>query len=108
FLAGQLLGTATYVEAAATGWLAGVNAARWACRREPALIPRETMFGSLIHRLTETDPADYQPESVNFGMLPTEREDAGLAKEERRQLQVQKSAAALAELLTEQISETGG
>jgi len=108
FLAGQLLGTASYVEAAATGWLAGVNAARWACRREPALIPRETMFGSLVHRLTESNPADYQPEPVNFGMLPAEREEAGLSKEERRQLQVQKSEVALAEFLAEQISETGG
>jgi len=108
FLAGQLLGTASYVEAAATGWLAGVNAARWACRREPVLIPRETMFGSLIHRLTESDVSSYCPEPVTFGMLPTERGEAGLAKEERRQAQVQKSQALLAKLLTEQISETRG
>ncbi len=108
FLAGQLLGTASYAEAAATGWVAGVNAARWACRQEPVLIPGETMFGSLIHRLTETDPDRYSPEPVTFGMLPTERGDAGLAKEERRQAQVQKSQALLAKLLTEQISGTRG
>ncbi len=108
FLAGQLLGTANYVEAAATGWLAGVNAARWACRRKPALIPWETMFGSLIHRLTESDVSSYCPEPVNFGMLPTEREDVDLSKEKRRQLQMQKSEALLAELLAEQMSETGG
>ncbi len=107
FLAGQLLGTANYTEAAATGWLAGVNAARWACRREPALIPGETMFGSLIRRLTESDVSSYCPEPVNFGMLPTERGDAGLSKEKRRQLQVQKSEAVLAEFLAEQMSETG-
>jgi len=98
FLAGQLLGTATYVEAAATGWLAGVNAARWACRKEPALIPWETMFGSLIHRLTETDPVGYQPAPVNFGMLPTGREDASLSKEERRQQQIQRSGAVVKQL----------
>ena len=108
FLAGQLLGTASYVEAAASGWLAGVNAARWTCRRKPALIPGETMFGSLIHRLTESDVSSYCPEPVNFGMLPTGRGDAGLSKEERRQLQVHKSEAVLAELLAEQVSETGG
>ena len=108
FLAGQLLGTAGYVEAAATGWLAGVNAARWACRREPALIPRETMFGSLIHRLTESDVSSYCPEPVNFGMVPTERGEAGLSKEERRQVQVQKSEVALAEFVAEQIPDVGG
>jgi len=108
FLAGQLLGTASYMEAAATGWLAGVNAARWACRQEPALIPRETMLGSLIHRLTESDPAGYQPESVNFGMLPMARGDASISKEERRQVQVEKSQALLAESLAEQTPGTGG
>ncbi len=108
FLAGQLLGTASYVEAVATGWLAGVNAARWACHREPALIPGETMFGSLIHRLTESDASSYCPEPVNFGMLPMARGDDSIPKEERRQAQVQKSQALLAELLAEQMSETGG
>ena len=105
FLAGQLLGTANYVEAVATGWLAGVNAARWVRRQKPVIVPRETMFGSLLHRLTETYPDRYGPEPVNFGMLPTARGDAGLSKEERRQLQVQKSEVALAELLAEQLSE---
>ncbi len=105
FLAGQLLGTANYTEAAATGWLAGVNAVRWACRREPALIPGETMFGSLVHRLTESDVSNYCPEPVNFGMLPTEREDASLSKEERRQLQVQKSEVVLAEFFAGQMAE---
>jgi len=108
FLAGQLLGTANYVEAATTGWLAGVNAARWTCRREPTLIPRETMLGALMRRLTESDVSSYCPEPVNFGMLSTGRENTGLSKEERRQAQVQKSEVALAELLAEQISETGG
>jgi methylenetetrahydrofolate--tRNA-(uracil-5-)-methyltransferase len=107
FLAGQLLGTANYVEAAATGWLAGVNAVRWACRRKPALIPRQTMFGALVHRLTESDSAGYQPVPVDFGMLPVLPEDANLPKEERRQLQVGRSEAALADFVAEQIPEVG-
>jgi len=108
FLAGQLLGIANYVEAVASGWLAGVNAARWACRRKPALIPRQTMFGSLVHRLTETDPAGYQPVPVDFGMLPTETGDAGLAKEERRQLQVEGAQALVAEFAAQQLAEASG
>jgi len=102
FLAGQLIGTANYLEAAATGWLAGVNATRWACRQEPALIPPDTMLGSLIRRLTQSEVSSYCPEPVNFGMLPTARGDAGLSKEERRQLQIQKSEAALAEFIAGQ------
>ncbi len=69
------------------------------------LIPRETMFGSLIYRLTEADGGSYTPEPVNFGMLPVQRGDDSISREERRELQVQKSEAVLAKLLAEQMSQ---
>jgi len=70
FLAGQLSGVEGYVESAAMGVLAGVNAARLAKGLEPAVPPPETAHGALIHHLTGTDPKHFQPSNVNFGLFP--------------------------------------
>jgi len=105
FLAGQLIGTADYVEAAATGWLAGVNAARWAQSETPLLFPPETMLAALMHRLTQSNPDTFAPQSVNFGMLLPVPGDRNLPKDERREAQVARSQAALTEFVTEQMPE---
>jgi len=102
FLAGQLLGTANYVEAAATGWLAGVNATRWAQRRKPALLPRATMLGSLVHRLTATAADDFASEPVNFSLLPVTSRDIDLPRDERRQMQIKRSEGAIAEFVAQE------
>jgi methylenetetrahydrofolate--tRNA-(uracil-5-)-methyltransferase len=55
---------------AATGWLAGVNAAR-VLQEEPVLaLPRETMLGALCHYVTHADVNDFQPMKANFGLMP--------------------------------------
>ncbi|NOR24305.1 MAG: methylenetetrahydrofolate--tRNA-(uracil(54)-C(5))-methyltransferase (FADH(2)-oxidizing) TrmFO [Desulforhopalus sp.] len=69
-LAGQLSGVEGYVESAAMGLLAGINAARLAKDLEPVVPPRETALGSLINHLTESDPARFQPSNINFGLFP--------------------------------------
>ena len=99
FLAGGLIGTADYVEAAATGWLAGVNAARWAQGQQPVLFPRETMLAALMNHLTGSNADTFAPQPVNFGMMPVVAEDADLPKEERRRAQVDRSRAALDEFV---------
>jgi methylenetetrahydrofolate--tRNA-(uracil-5-)-methyltransferase len=70
FVAGQLSGVEGYVESTAMGWLAGVNAARWA-RGETLLVPPSaTAIGSLVRYITEASPDGFQPMNVNFGLLP--------------------------------------
>ena len=69
-LAGQLTGVEGYVESAAMGLLAGINAARLAQGLTPVVPPRETALGSLIFHLTESTPHRFQPSNVNFGLFP--------------------------------------
>ncbi len=70
YLAGQIAGVEGYVESAALGFIAGVNAARAAHGQVPALPPRETAHGSLISHLMEADPKHFQPMNVNYGLFP--------------------------------------
>jgi methylenetetrahydrofolate--tRNA-(uracil-5-)-methyltransferase len=70
FFAGQITGAEGYVGSTATGWIAGVNAARQ-MRNEPALtFPTETMLGALCDYVSRADPENYQPMKANFGLLP--------------------------------------
>jgi methylenetetrahydrofolate--tRNA-(uracil-5-)-methyltransferase len=70
FLAGQLSGVEGYVESAAMGLLAGINAALIMQGRAPVVPPPETAHGALIHHLTASDPRHFQPSNVTFGLFP--------------------------------------
>lgn len=70
FFAGQIVGVEGYVGNAATGWLAGVNAARHLAGESALTLPRETMSGALCHYVTHADPQGFQPMKANFGILP--------------------------------------
>ncbi len=70
-LAGQLSGVEGYVESAAMGLLAGINAARIATGRSPAVPPAETALGALICHLTQSEPKRFQPSNINFGLFPS-------------------------------------
>ncbi|MGA9756518.1 MAG: methylenetetrahydrofolate--tRNA-(uracil(54)-C(5))-methyltransferase (FADH(2)-oxidizing) TrmFO [Desulfobaccales bacterium] len=69
FLAGQISGVEGYVESAAMGLLAGINAARQATSRPLITPPRETALGALIGHLTNTATKNFQPMNVNFGLF---------------------------------------
>ena len=70
FFAGQMTGVEGYVESAASGLIAGLNAVRRAADREPLVFPRETAHGALAHYITSCDPTNFQPMNINFGLLP--------------------------------------
>jgi len=71
FFAGQMTGVEGYVESAASGLVAGVNAARMAMGKEPLVFPEETCHGALAHYITTSEAKHFQPMNVNFGILPT-------------------------------------
>lgn len=68
--AGQISGVEGYVEAIATGFMAGVHAAALAEGREPRPLPPSTALGSLCRYITGADPARYQPANITFDLLP--------------------------------------
>jgi methylenetetrahydrofolate--tRNA-(uracil-5-)-methyltransferase len=68
--AGQISGVEGYVEAIATGLMAGVHAAALAAGETPRPLPRETALGSLCHYISGADAADYQPANITFDLLP--------------------------------------
>ncbi len=76
FFAGQLAGAEGYLGNIATGWLAGVNAARQWLGQAPLAPPRETMLGALVHYLTHADPDRFQPMKASLGLLPPAADDA--------------------------------
>ncbi|MDH4100297.1 MAG: FAD-dependent oxidoreductase, partial [Nitrospirota bacterium] len=69
-IAGQIAGVEGYVESAAMGILAGINAARMALGDEPVTPPETTAHGALIRHLMQSDPAHFQPSNVNYGLFP--------------------------------------
>jgi len=91
FLAGQLIGVEGYAGNIASGWLAGINAARF-LRGKPLLeLPRETMFGSLMYYITHANEKDFQPMKANFGLLPCNESERLRNKKERHQYFAQRA-----------------
>jgi methylenetetrahydrofolate--tRNA-(uracil-5-)-methyltransferase len=69
FFAGQVSGVEGYVESAASGLLAGRNAAALATGRAPRTLPRTTAIGALAHYVSHADPAHYQPSNITHGIM---------------------------------------
>ncbi len=94
FFAGQVSGVEGYVESAASGLIAGRNAARLAQGLEPTAPPRTTAIGALGYYVSHADPRHYDPSNITFGIMPP-LENAPKSKQER---QLAMSARALAAL----------
>jgi methylenetetrahydrofolate--tRNA-(uracil-5-)-methyltransferase len=70
FFAGQITGVEGYVESAAMGLLAGINAARLFQGILPVIPPATTALGGLIHYLSNQQLKEFQPMNINFGLFP--------------------------------------
>ncbi|TWS95577.1 methylenetetrahydrofolate--tRNA-(uracil(54)-C(5))-methyltransferase (FADH(2)-oxidizing) TrmFO [Streptococcus sp. sy018] len=69
FFAGQMTGVEGYVESAASGLVAGINAARLFKSEAEVVFPRTTAIGSLPYYITHTESKHFQPMNVNFGII---------------------------------------
>jgi len=93
FFAGQITGVEGYVESAASGFLAGRNAARFVTGQEMALPPAETALGALLGHLTNADAKHFQPMNVNYGLFP--ELPGRVKKKERRQMLAERALHSL-------------
>lgn len=84
FFAGQMTGVEGYVESAASGLIAGINAARLVKGEEPVEFPHETAMGSMARYITTTNAKNFQPMNANFGLFPDLPEKIK-AKQERNE-----------------------
>ena len=70
FFAGQMTGVEGYVESAASGLMAGIQAV---CAQKglPAVeFPDITAMGALAHYISNPAVTDFQPMNVNYGIMP--------------------------------------
>jgi methylenetetrahydrofolate--tRNA-(uracil-5-)-methyltransferase len=68
--AGQVSGVEGYVESAASGLIAGRNAAALALGEPPASPPRTTAIGALAYYVSHAEAKHYQPSNITFGIMP--------------------------------------
>jgi methylenetetrahydrofolate--tRNA-(uracil-5-)-methyltransferase len=74
FFAGQVSGVEGYVESAASGLIAGRNAAAMVLGVPLSTPPRTTAIGALAYYVSHADPRNYQPTNITHGiMLPLDR-----------------------------------
>jgi len=87
FIGGQMAGVEGYVESAALGFMAGVNAACRARGIEAPVPPRVSAHGALLGHLMEASPKNFQPMNVNYGLFPalTDEERDGRRKLPKRE-----------------------
>ncbi|MFK7804834.1 MAG: methylenetetrahydrofolate--tRNA-(uracil(54)-C(5))-methyltransferase (FADH(2)-oxidizing) TrmFO [Anaerolineae bacterium] len=93
FFAGQITGVEGYAGNAATGMLAGINAARMILGQHPLILPTNTMLGALAHYVTHADAKTFQPMKANFGLFTPP--EGKMGKKDRYVIYAEKSLTAL-------------
>jgi methylenetetrahydrofolate--tRNA-(uracil-5-)-methyltransferase len=96
FFAGQISGVEGYVESAASGLIAGLNAVAVVQGRPVCVPPRTTAIGALGHYVANAEPINYQPTNIAFGLIPA-LDQPPRNKRERRQAISKRALRDLAE-----------
>ena len=107
FFAGQIAGVEGYVESAASGLIAGRNAAALVRGEPPSAPPRATAIGALAYYVSHADPRTYQPTNITFGIMPPPPVPEGrrkLGRADRKLATSDRALAALDEWLNETAS----
>ncbi len=85
FFAGQMTGVEGYVESAASGLVAGINAAHLVLGKDLVEFPNETAIGSMAKYITTANPDNFQPMNANFGIF-AELPERIKSKKERNEM----------------------
>ena len=104
FFAGQITGVEGYMESAASGIIAGINACRRLLEKPALVLPRETMIGSLTAYISVPTVTKFQPMGANFGVLP-ELENRPRDKKERGAAYSKRALDAIDKYLKENIED---
>ena len=86
YFAGQMTGVEGYIESAASGFVAGLSAARRISQNEETYFPRTTMIGAMAHYVSHGGESAFAPMNANFGIiesLPERVKGGKIAKYEK-------------------------
>ena len=104
FFAGQITGVEGYMESAASGIMAGINAARLLKGESTLTLPETTMIGALSRYIADPSVKKFQPMGANFGVLP-ELLNRPRDKRERAAAYSERALAALDKILSKNIGD---
>lgn len=92
------------MESAASGIMAGMNAARLLEGKETLVLPPETMTGALARYIADPSVKKFQPMGANFGVLP-ELANRSRDKRLRAAAYAARALASLDNYITENIGD---
>jgi methylenetetrahydrofolate--tRNA-(uracil-5-)-methyltransferase len=98
--AGQISGVEGYVESAASGLVAGRNAAALVRGEQPRVPPRTTAIGALAYYVSHADPQNYQPTNITFGIIASPEPGSRRARD-RKIAVAERALRALDDWITE-------
>ena len=104
FFAGQITGVEGYMESAASGIMAGINAAKVLKGENTQTLPETTMIGALSRYIADPTVKKFQPMGANLGVLP-ELEKRPRDKRERAAAYAERALTALDQFLSETIGD---
>ena len=104
FFAGQMTGVEGYVESAASGCVAGINAARRACGKAPFVFSPVSIIGAMAAYISNPAQIRFEPMNANFGLIaPLEQRVRG-GKRAKYDEYVRRSLAYFDSLAKEELS----